>query len=116
MDRSGGKLDRNERRALKGAWWDRGVSDDPAVASELWWCDPYADTAKPLAFISRRPAYCDRGHYLAGYLCAIPNLDAADFRPNYYIDLDRAEAEEFEWLVWRLCKERIRYNPERTRE
>jgi len=48
-----------------------------------------------------RPAYCDRGHWLAqvhaiGHLAL--DLDQQDGWPRYYFDLDRAKAEVEAWL------------------
>lgn len=57
--------------------------------------------------IEPRPAYCDRGNFLAR-IEEIPScnrlvlfLDGADGWPRYYFDLERAKAECEAWLVKR---------------
>lgn len=65
---------------------------------------------EPLIWISieERNHYCDRGHYLVKILAGEYALciDAADFRPNYYMSLETAKSETIAWLKWRLRKER----------
>lgn len=58
-----------------------------------------------LAWIQRRPSYCDRGHY-QGQLEYSPGnpFDAADGQPQYYMRLEVAKQELREKLLWRLCK------------
>lgn len=53
-------------------------------------------------WISKRPAYCDRGNYLA-HIDVLGSpwelaLDAADLWPRYYFDLDRAKLEIEAWM------------------
>lgn len=62
-----------------------------------------------LAWIQRRPSYCDRGHY-QGQLEYSPGnpLDSADGGLHYYMRLDVAKQEIREKLLWRLCKIRAR--------
>jgi hypothetical protein len=51
--------------------------------------------------IEHRPAYCDRGHYVAKVF-GLEDVDWADGFPRYFMNLDRAKLEMMEWLVWRL--------------
>lgn len=55
-------------------------------------------------YLYPRPSYCDRGHWI-GYVEGIMSIDAADGFPRYYMDLDRAKDELYEWLQWRLQRE-----------
>jgi hypothetical protein len=63
-------------------------------------------------WIEKRPAYCDRGHYVAKVngifdpVTGINSIDDGDAFPRYYMNLDRAKAELEEWLQWRLRSER----------
>lgn len=60
-------------------------------------------------WIQKRPAYCDRGHYIAhverapsaglGY-----SIYDADKWPRYYMNYDRMIAEIRDWLDWRESK------------
>lgn len=69
-----------------GAWWLKGR------VHHVW--------------IERRPAYCDRGHFIA-YVEPAPGagfefaIDAADGWPRFYMDYDRMVAEIKDWLDWR---------------
>jgi hypothetical protein len=53
-----------------------------------------------------RPAYCDRGHYIA-HVEAAPDaglkfsIDEADKWPRYYMDRERMLGEIRDWLEWR---------------
>ena len=63
-----------------------------------------------LVWISPRPAYCDRGRWVANIdftspqRCLDVSIDWADGFPRYYMDVGRAIAEATEWLNWRLYK------------
>ncbi len=61
-----------------------------------------------LAWIQRRPAYCDRGHW-QGQLEFSPGnpLNAADGLVHYYMRLETAKQELREKLLWRVCKMRV---------
>lgn len=61
-----------------------------------------------LAWLERRPSYCDRGHW-KGQLEFSPGnpFDAADGGIHYYMRLDVAKQELQEKLMWRVCKVRI---------
>lgn len=60
-------------------------------------------------WMAPRPAYCDRGNWLAHFEYRRPRTLAAgalqvdwqDNWPRYYFDLDRAKAEVEAWLVKR---------------
>jgi hypothetical protein len=62
-------------------------------------------------WIQKRPAYCDRGHYVGNIngifdpVTGINSIDHQDGFPRYYMNLDRAKAELEEWLQWRLRNE-----------
>ena len=69
-----------------GVWWLKGR------IHEVW--------------IERRPAYCDRGHFVANVQPVSGvgieySIDSYDAWPRYYMDIDRAFAEIREWLEWR---------------
>jgi hypothetical protein len=51
-----------------------------------------------LAWIQRRPSYCDRGRYHAGLEVNVWRSEA-DPWPRYYFDLARAKAEVEAYLV-----------------
>ena len=53
--------------------------------------------------------YCDRGHW-KGLIHAICDLDSQDGWPNYYMSLDRAQAEIEAFLLWRLFHVRCQHN------
>jgi len=55
-----------------------------------------------LCYITTRPVYCDRGHYLGQMNTG--ELDHQDMWPNYYMSLIRAKNEMEDFLKWRLCK------------
>jgi len=60
----------------------------------------YELTVGPYYFsIEPRPAYCDRGRWIAKV--SGPDLDASDGWPRYYFDLERGLAEIQEWLRMR---------------
>jgi hypothetical protein len=61
--------------------------------------------ANASVWICARPAYCDRGHWIAN-VEGIGSIDWADAFPRYFMDLDRAKLEMSEWLAWRLLTER----------
>lgn len=69
-----------------GIWWLRGR------VHEVW--------------MQKRPAYCDRGHWVA-HVEPVPSrrfeytIDEADYWPRYYMDFDRMVAEIRDWLEWR---------------
>jgi Zn ribbon nucleic-acid-binding protein len=47
-----------------------------------------------------RPYYCDRGKWIAKQFAY--DEDAADAWPRYFMNLDRAKPECYEWAEWRL--------------
>lgn len=53
-----------------------------------------------VAYITPRPHYCDRGHYLGNI--ELPGLDAGDNWPNYYTQLTRAKDEIMDFVLWRV--------------
>lgn len=55
------------------------------------------------AFITARPIYCDRGHWMFNVDGPL-NLDGADSFPRYYMSLERALEEAEAFLRWRLLK------------
>jgi hypothetical protein len=58
------------------------------------------------AFISRRPVYCDRGHYQLNIEASF-GLDDADRFPRYYMGLEVAKNEAIAFIQWRvLCMQR----------
>lgn len=59
--------------------------------------------AHVLAWLQRRPGYCDRGHWAAGVEC-VPSIDEADAFPRYFMRLETGKRELVEFLAWRLHK------------
>lgn len=55
-------------------------------------------------WMTRRPVYCDRGHWQAN-VNGVPSLDGQDGFPRYFMDLERAKLEMEDWLEWRLLQE-----------
>lgn len=55
-----------------------------------------------VAFITKRPHYCDRGHW--SMQCELPDLDGADSFPRYYMNFETARAETEAFLKWRLWR------------
>lgn len=66
----------------------------------------YDDIANTHAhvWIQKRPAYCDRGHWIAN-VDGISTIDGADAFPRYFMNLERAKLEMEEWLAWRVKDE-----------
>lgn len=60
-----------------------------------------------LAWIEKRPLYCDRGHYCLSIAIA-PGLgiDSADEFPRYFMRLSTAMQECAEFMAWRMFQER----------
>ena len=56
-----------------------------------------------LAWIQKRPNYCDRGHWQLN-VEGVTDLDDADRFPRYYMRLEVAKAETIAFLAWRLHK------------
>lgn len=89
--------------------------DDPARLN-VWQLDGYGvlnlHTRTPEgfpvhAYICKRPAYCDRGHWhlnIDGPL----ELDEADRFPRYYFSLEHAVEETERFLRWRIHHARDR--------
>lgn len=73
-------------RDRDGTWWLRGR------VHHVW--------------IQARPAYCDRGHFLA-HVEPAPgvgfefSIDDSDKWPRYFMNFDRMVEEIREWLDWR---------------
>jgi hypothetical protein len=64
----------------------------------------YIAGASCVVWISQRPFYCDRGHWLAHIECFQPlymEMDAVDLWPRYYMDLNRGKAEVEDWMRFR---------------
>lgn len=60
-----------------------------------------------LAWICRRPNYCDRGHWQVGVeKFAVRDLDGQDAFPKYFMRLETAKQELVEFMAWRLHKRR----------
>lgn len=61
-----------------------------------------------LAWIQKRPSYCDRGHWQGQIEFSPGNpFDAADGGIHYYMRLEVAKQELREKLLWRACKIRV---------
>lgn len=56
-----------------------------------------------VGWITKRPAYCDRGHWQINV--ALPDIDGADSFPRYYMSRKVAISETEAFLKWRLWKE-----------
>lgn len=58
-----------------------------------------------VGWITKRPPYCDRGHWQAGIeQMAVPDLDGADAFPRYFMRFDTAKQEMEDFIRWRLWK------------
>jgi hypothetical protein len=57
------------------------------------------------AWIEPRPAYCNRGRYIAQYDGSF-FIDGGDSFPRYYMDLETAKREMKAWLLHRIKCER----------
>lgn len=53
-----------------------------------------------LAWLTPRPAYCDRGHWQVNG--NLSDIDPADGFPRYYMRKEVAVAETEAWLRWRM--------------
>lgn len=67
-------------------------------------CDECYVGDRLTAWLTNRPSYCDRGHFMVD--CNLPDIDRADSFPRYYMSRDVAIAETEAWLKWRLWKQR----------
>lgn len=88
----------------------RRIETGARYHSKEWKIDAYGcyvitqhETGRRMAFIQRRPSYCDRGRWQASVEC-IPDIDAQDGFPRYYMTLEHAIDEITSWLNWRLFK------------
>lgn len=63
---------------------------------------------KQVGWMTRRPAYCDRGHWQVNIELPM-NIDAADCFPRYYMRREAAVQETELFLKWRLWKERAEH-------
>lgn len=59
---------------------------------------------KMIAWIERRPYYCDRGHYRAQVEVRGVHWDEMDGRLRYYMSLQTAKEEIITFVNWRLLK------------
>lgn len=84
------------------------------IATAPWVKDEYGalnlDVTTPdgipvRAWLSLRPAYCDRGHIQLG-LDGPLQLDGSDGFPRYFFSFAEADAHTRTFLKWRLWKER----------
>ena len=66
----------------------------------------YNDDGARVAFVCKRPSYCDRGHYHAGIEILIEGMDVQDGFPRYYMRLETAKDEIERFLNWRIEKVR----------
>jgi len=84
----------NERTIPKFEW-----IQNPEYPT-TWDC--FDEKGQRVAYLSERPTYCDRGHFLGNV--EIGGLDSEDCWPNYYMDFERAKNEIISFLLWRLYK------------
>jgi len=71
------------------------------------WVDTekFENDHRMVAWITKRPAYCDRGHWQVNI--ALPlDLDEQDGFPRYYMTLETAKKETELFLDWRINKVR----------
>ena len=76
--------------------------EDTAYSQGMLW-NLFDANGTLLAWLHRRPAYCDRGHFL-GHIDIECGLDGQDGWPNYYMSLDRGRKEIEAFCKWRLLK------------
>jgi hypothetical protein len=65
-------------------------------------CNNCTFDGKLLAWMEARPAYCDRGHWRV--VCELPDIDAQDGFPRYYMSREIALIETEAFLRWRMFK------------
>lgn len=58
---------------------------------------------KQVAWLTKRPHYCDRGHWQVN--CELGGIDGADRFPRYYMSYDVAKQETERFIRWRLWKQ-----------
>jgi hypothetical protein len=60
---------------------------------------------RPVAYVARRPNYCDRGHWQVWLeFNAFPDLDHQDAFPRYFMRAETAKQELEDFIRWRLWK------------
>lgn len=64
-----------------------------------------SDSPRVHAWLSLRPAYCDRGHIQLN-IEGISSLDRADSFPRFFFSFKEADEHTRTFLRWRLWKER----------
>lgn len=79
------------------------VGEDEAACLNLFVEDE--DDMTIHAWLTPRPAYCDRGHIQLDINGPL-GLDRCDSFPRYYTSFDVADMETRRFLKWRLWKER----------
>lgn len=69
------------------------------------WADAklFKNNHRMVAWISKRPAYCDRGHWQLNIDLPL-GLDGQDGFPRYYMELETAKKETKLFLDWRVNK------------
>jgi hypothetical protein len=67
-------------------------------------CDEVWANGKLVAWLERRPGYCDRGRWILKV--DLPYIDGADGFPRYYMHEAAARSETEAFIRWRLWKER----------
>lgn len=70
-----------------------------------------AQGRRVIAWLTRRPHYCDRGHIqlnidMPGAVPGVPELDAADSFPRYFFGFEEADRHTRAFLKWRIWKTR----------
>ena len=66
------------------------------------WYEVASINGRAVMHIERRPHYCDRGRFRV--LCDLPDIDAADAFPRYYMSEATMRAEVIAFLNWRLWR------------
>lgn len=69
----------------------------PGDCCEEAWVNGYM-----VAWMTKRPHYCDRGHYSVD--CNLPGIDWADSFPRYFMSREVAISETEAFLKWRLWR------------
>lgn len=96
------------------------IAGGPFAEDTEWTVNPEYDSVLELrrngqlvAWIEKRPVYCDRGHYRAQVEVSGCSWDEADGRLRYYMMLEVAKQEIIRFVNWRLFQIRGEPHPYR---
>jgi len=99
----------NRPEHLRGPEWE-GLERlyEPSEITFEPWPDPTSTLKNVMingvrvGWMMPRPLYCDRGHWQVN--SELPDIDAQDSFPRYYMSETTARNETIAWLNWRLWR------------